>query len=109
MCKEHNEILLHMFVDCKPVNELWCNIQNTVNNLTGIYIPINKDTIILGYLMNDNNQKSINVVILLVKQYIFQCFLKKYTLHVCQVLNIIRKVYYEQEMLAKLLQYTENE
>ena len=101
MCKEYNESILHLFVECRHTRDLWQNFQNMVKNITGLNVPIDKTTIILGYLLNDSNHKSINTVILCVKQYIYKCFIKNHHLNVYNLYKYIQKVYIEQELVSR--------
>ena len=105
LCNNQSETLIHMFVECEPVKHLWMNVQSVIKENTGIEIPIDKNTIILGYMLNDASHKSINTIILTTKCYIFQCFRKAYNPNLNTVLKYIKKVYNEQICLAKINDY----
>ena len=64
-CKTDSETLLHLFVDCKHVQEIWHWIYDT----WGFFLNFNKCELLFG--RNHCKSFALNMIVLLVKQYIY--------------------------------------
>ena len=71
ICKCEPEILMHLFVNCSYVVNLWKSLELWILSCTNKIIIFTQNTIILGYLYNDNNYYPINTIIAVTKSYIF--------------------------------------
>ena len=74
ICATYIETLEHMFFECTEIRNLWIRIfqdlrlEEKFENL-----KLNKRTVLLGYNNEDNFISGINIFIVLVKKYIFDC------------------------------------
>ena len=86
ICKSDTETLVHLFVTCETVRQLWTYLNNWVG------LSLNKGfsqaplDILLGYVMTDNLFLPTNTLILATKYYIFTCAVKQNV----PVFNILR-------------------
>ena len=71
-CKEYNETILHLFVQCKNVQNFWSELKTNMQLILGIDLAIDPSTIILGNLLTKVNAIPLNTVYLAAKLYIFQ-------------------------------------
>ena len=86
ICKSDTKTLVHLFVTCETVRQLWTDLNNWVG------LSLNKGLsqapldILLGYVMTDNLFLPTNTLILATKYYIFTCAVKQKV----PVFNILR-------------------
>ena len=98
-CKSETETILHMFVTCPIVKELWTAIEKFIKNKIGLTISFSTFNIIFGHTLTDQNQIPINTILLVTKKCIFDSALKESGLCLKMVLSVLHKVYIEQQML----------
>ena len=67
--------ILHLFWECPKSVEIWKNVSMWINNKLKINIntTLNKETIILGYLLNNEFYYPFNTILITTKSYIFWC------------------------------------
>ena len=94
-CKEYTETILHLFVQCKNVQKFWSELKTNMQQILGIDLAIDPSTIILGKLIA-------NTVYLAAKLYIFRKSKSNQIINYANFLNFLKKVYLEQEYVAKL-------
>ena len=68
-CKTDTETLLHLFVDCKHVQEIWHKIEHWIYDTCGFFLNFNKCELLFG--RNHCKSFALNMIVLLVKQYIY--------------------------------------
>jgi len=77
LCANENESLEHLFYNCPFVQPFWSSLRET---LTNVYINMNVlscEDIIFGVFNISEDSNIINHIILLAKQYIYYCKIKK--------------------------------
>ena len=70
-CKGYNETILHLFVQCKNVQNFWSELKTNIQLILGINLAIDPSAIILGNLLKVN-AIPLYTVYLAAKLYIFQ-------------------------------------
>ena len=65
------ETLMHMFVECLNVKDLWAEIAEYVYNKIHLHINFSNFSILFGYMNFDQNKVPINILLLVTKKYIF--------------------------------------
>ena len=78
-CKTEPDSLQHMFWGCKTVSEFYSKIENHLKDRLGQNFLLEKKEIFLGKNMyiRDNKTEFMNHLYLLLKCYIFTCFIKE--------------------------------
>ena len=67
-CKEYNETILHLFVQCKNVQNFWSELKTNMQLILGIDLAIDPYPITLGNLLTKVNAIPLNTVY---QNYIF--------------------------------------
>ena len=71
ICQCETESLMHLFVHCSHVVNLWSSLELLIYSSTCKRLVFSQEDIILGYLYNDNNYYPVNTIIAVTKSYIF--------------------------------------
>ena len=72
-CKLEAETIEHLFVDCPYVKEIWDAVEDMLLDRFNIPIALNKTNVLFGKFITCNTYKVENLLILILKQYIFTC------------------------------------
>ena len=101
-CGNQNETIQHLFYDCDRISELWENIRIWIRQKINIELNLNKLTVIMGYLNQDNHKIPINFLLLNTKAYIFYCSRKNKIPNIQELQKRIKNSISEERMLSKL-------
>ena len=101
-CKEQNETILHLLVECGNVKKFWCDIITLFSAKLGINLPINASNIILGDLSNNMSSIHCNIIYLTAKLFIFKMSRSNGILSIGNFCNYFNRIYLEQEYVAKI-------
>ena len=101
-CKEYNETILHLFVQYKNVQNFWSELKTNMQLILGIDLAIDPSTIILGNLLTKVDAIPLNTVYLAAKLYIFRKSKLNQFPNYSNFCNVFKKIYFEQEYVAKL-------
>ena len=63
ICQRETESLMHLFVHCSHVVNLWSSLELLIYSSTCKRLVFSQEDIILGYLYNDNNYYPVNTII----------------------------------------------
>ena len=71
-CRQEQETIQHLFVDCSQTSTLWLSLQTWLNSILNLRNPLNLTAtdILLG--PQKPNFELINLIMLLTKKYIYQ-------------------------------------
>ena len=76
-CNREDESLLHLVFSCHIIDTFWKQLSAWLNTNCQIHINLDKETIILGRKLEKKYNSSINLTLLLAKQFIFSQKLQK--------------------------------
>ena len=78
-CHVEIESIAHLLIRCRYATNVWKHIENSLQN-AGVTIVLTEVEKLLGIATNENNNmKAINLINMVIKQYIYACrCLKKY-------------------------------
>ena len=96
ICKCEPETLMHRFVNCSYVVNLWKSLELWILSCTNKRIIFTQNTIILGYLYNDNNYYPINTFIAVTKSYIFTSVVHECIPNINVLKNRLQKQFEDQ-------------
>ena len=99
ICDLEQENLMHLFVECGTVANLWNSIEDWILRSTRKQIKFSATDIILGYLIFENNNIPINTIIAVTKYCIFTSAVKETTPTILQVKIKLKITYNEQQGL----------
>ena len=102
LCGNENESILHLFVECPKVKELWKNIATWFEYKLSITVELDTATKILGYHIRDEHFWPLNFVLIIAKHYVFYCARNNENLNIFRLQQIIKSKFEEQEALARL-------
>ena len=98
-CKLEAETIEHLFVDCPYVKEIWDAVEDMLLDRYNIPITLNKTNILFGKFNTCNTYKVENLLILIIKHYIFTCKYKSKKLNTDALLNVITERFYVEKYL----------
>ena len=106
LCETNIETIQHLFVDCPKMIEFWNNINIWLSTRAqinlGILFQTSPESIIFGFDNLGVNSKSLNVLLLVGKHYIFNCARKQKRLNINEFQEKLYNVFHSQECIAKL-------
>ena len=106
LCNRNPETLIHLFVNCNKSKKLFHDIKTWILRRTGYEPPIYPDTnplhILFGIPGNKNQNKPLNTVLLVAKNYIFISAWKRRELNIFEFQRKLSSVYHEQKALANI-------
>ena len=102
LCKHQPETLVHLFFECAKSQEIWKSLEIYINLKTRKVLHFSKLTVLLGYLLQDQNAHPLNLVIVTTKQYIFETSKLNTQLSMTNLLYKLRKNFTERQLLARL-------
>ena len=96
------ETIMHMFVECPNVKDLWAEAAIYIYNKIHLHIEFSNFNILFGYMNFDQNRVPINVLLLVTKKYIFDsCRLNNFlSFHVLK--HRLQDKYEEEKYVAHL-------
>ena len=101
-CQNQAETLIHMFTECIKTQEIWKSLEMHIYQKTQKRVIFPKLTILFGYLIHDQNNEPLNMIILLTKVYIFKCSQNNAPLNLNALKSKLKKHYIERKLLARL-------
>ena len=97
LCKLEPETLLHLFFECTKVKQIWLDLEHWIEEKSGKVVIFSPSTVILGTLEKDIG---LNIIILLVKRYIYQTSRKRCNIlfndvrtYISNYYNVEKKLY----------------
>ena len=93
ICTQEPETLLHLFFECNVVNRIWSELEDWIQRKSGKVVKFTSSVVLLGTLDKDIG---LNIIILLVKKFIYQTSRKKCNILFDNVQSYITR-YYEIE------------
>ena len=93
LCHKDTETLLHLFCSCEKSSNLWKEISRWINNKTSIPIQFDPLMIIIGYTNINNISPTMNLIIMITKNYLFHCSNKNVSPNIFSVIERIRQSY----------------
>ena len=99
-CKEETETVMHLLVGCKYVQALWSTLKRWLNYFCYIELEIKEEIIILN-IYKGPFADMVNMIILVVKYYVYvqRCYGKQ--VQFCDVIGEITKYKKIEENIAK--------
>lgn len=99
LCNSERETIIHLMWECQEVQDL---IQNFESLISALYIPfaVNKYSFIFGLINNNINSDVDNVIILLMKQYIYRARCLSQSLSINSLVQNIKEYYNLQKYIA---------
>ena len=101
-CQENVESIDHLFRLCCSSQEVWYQLLNKWQRCTGIDIHYSRDSVILGNFVLGKPSHVINMLGVLIKQYIYRCRCTKTKPYICEAESIIERTRLTELFNAKL-------
>ena len=98
-CKHDQETIEHLFFECNLVNELIKEFQRWLKDKANFEINLTVSDVIL--LVKDKNMKALNLMLILLKLYIYRTRLKNQTLHMVELIHVIKSHYNIEKIIYK--------
>ena len=99
-CFEKSETLLHVLFHCKKVKQMWVSLEKWLKHFQNISVEFNPSLIILNNYEGMNNQ-FVNMVIIVMKQYIYSTKCKEQTLKFVDFMYTLNH-WYQMERIESL-------
>ena len=96
ICQCETESLMHLFVHCSHVVNLWTSLESRIYSSTHKRLIFSQEDVILGYLYNDNNYCPINTITADTKSYIFSSAVHGAIPHVNALKHKLQKQFKDQ-------------
>ena len=96
-CGLSEETIEHLFFHCAKVKEFLLNVDRWIEPLTGITCRFTIQEVLLGIIQVSNHSDALNILLLLIKDYIFQVTLKGSSLNITAYSHKLHQIYKEQE------------
>ena len=82
-CKTEEGSIVHMYVECHIITQLYKEVIKLFNKNEEIKIDVNRVMLLMFYETNEEMQEHLNIVLLRTRYYIYQCFIQQdiYKLH----------------------------
>lgn len=90
-CKKENETLLHLFITCEHVHSLWSKLEEWIYNKVGILLNFSTKDLLFG--KPGKKCVSQNIIVYIVKSYIYKQRLNNETLYLTSVKKMLRYYY----------------
>ena len=100
ICKSATESIVHLFVSCKVVMQLWKDLNHWLDLVLNKHLVLAPLEILLGHLNNDNNFLPVNSLILVTKYYIFICAVNAKIPNFKELCTKLKICYDEQLLLS---------
>ena len=81
-CGLSEETIEHLFFHCAKVKEFLLNVNRWAEPLTGIKCRFTIQEVLLGVIRVGSHSDALNILLLLIKDYIFQETLKGFSLNI---------------------------
>ena len=99
VCQCESETLMHLFVYCTHIVNLWKSLELWIYSCTNKRITFSPKEIIIGYLYNDNKDYPINMSIAVTKTYIFSSAMHESIPNINGLKNKLQEQYEDQHYL----------
>ena len=100
LCGECPETILHLFAQCKEVQDLWQNLNSWIRNKLSIHIDLLDSRKILGYEDYDTHFWPLNFILTNVRNYIFWCSKYNFKINIYFLQKRLESKFKEQKTLA---------
>ena len=101
-CGLVEETIEHIFFRCVKVQEFLPKIYTLLESVTGIKYYFTIQEVLLGVTKHSNQSMALNIVLLLLKKYIFEMTQKGAVLNITAFSNKLNRIYTEHEYLANI-------
>ena len=101
-CALVEETIEHLFYYCSKVKNLLSELYSRLRPLTGCLYDFDIEDVLLGIIKRSDYSEPLNILILILKSYIFEASRQGHALNINALLYKIKKIYLEQEYLANL-------
>ena len=101
-CGLAEETIEHLFFYCEKANEFLSNVYTLISTLTGVTCHFRVEEVLFGIVKRNYYSEPLNVLLLLLKYYIFEASLSDRVFNIPMFICKIKQKYREQEYLAKL-------
>ena len=101
-CKESPETIAHLFCQCPNVTQLWHNIEHWISNKVKIKLTLINSLKILGHCKMDRNYWPLNLVILVIKKYVYSCSKRGFQLNIFHLQNEVQNAFLEQRYVSEI-------
>ena len=108
LCGDQPETIKHLFAECEKTVELWTALTQWIKNSINFNIELTNQLKIPGYIVCDRNFWVTNFILLVTRNYIFQCSKKGHQLNIVYLRKEIKTRYLEEENLSKINTTNEN-
>ena len=71
ICTKETETIIHLFVTCGQVDELWQNIITWIEQKLKLKVKLDDESKILGYYVKDQFWWPMNLILIVTKEYMF--------------------------------------
>ena len=99
-CGLAEETIEHLFFYCIKVQQFLTNFYRWIYSLTGIPCQFTIQDVLLGIIQPINQSETFNILLLLLKDYIFESAKRGSILNMTAFSQKIHQIYLEQEFLA---------
>ena len=90
-CHDTKETLIHLICFCPFSVTLWSNLRDKLRNTCGLIIEFTPEEILFGYNNCSKTAfRSLNIIILIAKQYIMHCKWKNITPSFLAFLEVLK-------------------
>ena len=100
-CRKHKETIVHLFVECEKVHELWSEVWNEIDSMSPFEASIDQSRkcILLSKPVSTKGHVY-NLISLIVKQYIYRQRCLNKSLCSQQIVHEIRKIQSIEKYIA---------
>ena len=99
-CMQTEETIEHLFFECWKVKDLLTKFENWLKVSTGIRHSFTKEEILLGIIEKTNYFEALNILLLLLKSYIFEVSRTGSAFNILAFGRKVNNTYIEQEYVA---------
>ena len=110
-CNTDIETLEHLFFECTQIRELWCDVEEWIINQFHVPVNFDKYSVMFGKYYNRHMYRFQNLILLVVKQYIFSCrYQNNPRVHIAAIKkSITDRIMIEKYLLLRNCRYDEYE
>ena len=101
-CGLSEETIEHLFFHCDKVKEFLLNVDKWMEPLTSITCRFTIQEVLLRIIQVGNHSDALNILLLLIKDYIFEVTLKRSSSNITAFCHELHQIYKEQEFLATI-------
>ena len=101
-CGLAEETIEHLFFYCVKVNKFLSELYSCIRALTGITYQFRVEEVLFGIIKRDDISDPLNILLLILKYYIFEISGLGSVFKTSTFLSKIRQVYIDQEYMSKV-------